>query len=157
SLGDRAPATEIRANRFLESGNGKRTVNRTIYGDALVCKTRLGAGSTSVSMVPPAQARLLERPGTWLTWRFREMTGRSHWELVLVDRHDKMLWAHSEERLNALETKRLTWPQPWFDEGLLSMENGYCVTLIHDVTPTEVLRRLEAGPDQISLSTWSQL
>jgi hypothetical protein len=173
SLGNKAPAAEIHGNRFLESENGKRTVNRTADGDALVCKTKLGLGAASVNVVQPAEARTLDQPDTWLTWRFLDADGDGHWALVLVGPDDELIWVHRKGNVTESGSEPVTapaaaaedngeveegdWPQPWMDTGLLGMDGGYCITVIHDVSPDEALRRFGAEDDQVSTSTWAEL
>lgn len=173
SLGDRAPATEIRDNRFLESDNGKRTVNRTPDGEALVHTTKYGLGASGTVVVQPADTRTLEQPGTWLTWRFLETDGHGQWRLVLVGADDEVLWLFDGGQLVRYEPEPPAVPpaaatdttddengdssDAWFETGLGGMDAGYCVTVIHDVDPDEALRRFGAEDAQISTSTWAEL
>ncbi|MFD2418597.1 DUF6461 domain-containing protein [Amycolatopsis pigmentata] len=169
SLGDRAPVTEIRDNRFLESGNGKRTVNRTPDGDALVHTTKYGIGARGIVVVPPADTRALEQPDTWLTWRFLDDDGNGRWNLVLVGPDDEVLWAFGERRpvkpepepspvvVDTMEGEEGAYSDEWLETGLGGMEGGYCVTAIQDVDPDEALRRFGAEDAQISTSTWAEL
>jgi hypothetical protein len=95
SLGDAAPAAEIQGIRFLDSADGKRTVNRTAGGDALLYRTNLGTSEPSEDVVQPVEARTLEQPDTRLAWRFLDPDGRNP-ALVLIGRDDELLWVHGE-------------------------------------------------------------
>jgi hypothetical protein len=169
SLGDRAPVAEIRANRVLTSGNGKRTVTRNASGDGLVHKRRMGKGAALVTVVQPAQAQALEQPGTWLTWRFIEKDGHCDWALVLVGPDDDVRWVlgngHAGEPPAAAGDDSKTRegdgsPRAWLETGLGlagGLEGGYCVTVIHNLDPDEALRRFGADDSQIATSTWAEL
>ncbi|MEU6266645.1 hypothetical protein [Saccharopolyspora shandongensis] len=107
SLGDKAPVAEIVGNRFLESGDGKRTVNRTPDGDALVHKWKLGMGAYTAIVVQPAHTAALDAPGTWLTWRFLKHDGLGNWELVLVDDEDEVRWVFGRGYVAEFEAEPL--------------------------------------------------
>jgi len=172
SLGDRAPVAEIRANRVLASGNGKRTVTRNAGGDGLVYKRKIGQGAALVTVVQPAQAQALDQPGTWLTWRFLPENGPGDWALVLVGPDDDVRWVLGQGHAappgpepaaqppaapaDDTQAGKSGYPRAWMDTGLGGME-AYCVTVIHNVDPDEALRRFGADDSQIATSTWAEL
>lgn len=154
---------DIQGSRFLESENGKRTVNRSADGSGLVCKTRFGLGTGSIVVVQPEEVRALEQPDTWLTWRFDE-TGSGNWSLVLVGPGDEVRWefgkGHADANGDFPDAEPVDLDEPgdgpdWL--VALRAESAYCVTVIHDVDPDEALRRFGAEDEQIWTATWTQL
>ncbi|WP_033293886.1 DUF6461 domain-containing protein [Amycolatopsis jejuensis] len=155
SLGDRAPVAEIHSRRFLESSSGKRTVHREAATGALICKTKIAGTAAGVFTIPPAAAQALDRPDTWLTWRFLDENGTTGWAVTLVGPGDEVLWTDS--RLVGDREPADGEPVGWLQEGLGSEYFPYCVTVIHDVDPDEALRRFGADDSEISTSTWAEL
>jgi hypothetical protein len=176
SLGDRAPVAEIRGNRILTSGNGKRTVARDTDGDGLFYRREIGVGAAVVTFLQPAQARALEQPDTWLTWQFLQGNGQDHWALVLVGPDDDVRWVLGQGHGTApgpepaaqppaapaddTQAGQGGRPRAWMDTGLGltgGLEGGYCVTVIHNVDPDEALHRFGADDGQIATSAWADL
>ncbi|MQY31350.1 DUF6461 domain-containing protein [Nocardia aurantia] len=165
SLGDRAPVAEIIGNRILKSANGKRTVVRQDEHAGLVHKRRFTGGGM-ITVVQPDEARTLQQPDTWLTWRFLDSDGSGAWELVLVDAAGEVRWIHGRGRFDptgahpadptadhrAADDANFV---AWLESGL-DIE-AYCVTVIHDVDPDEALRRFGATDAEISTATWPEL
>ncbi|HUQ60243.1 DUF6461 domain-containing protein [Lentzea sp.] len=179
SLGDSAPVSAIDGAFFLRSDDGKRTVTRRPDG-GLDHDIVLGVGGGLTAYIFADEARALDLPGTSLTWRFLTDGGRSDWRLVLVDERDVVVWVEqkgffpegyqpspeewyrpfSEEEGYQPSSKPAPAddydddPEPWMTKGL-GMNDFYCVTVIHDVTPDEALRRF--GATEISTTTWSEM
>jgi hypothetical protein len=162
-LGDRAPVVEIRDSRFIRSASGKRTVNRTADGAGLVMRWTLGDSAALTVVVPPEEARELEHPDTWLTWRFVEEGDHGDWRLVLVGPDDELLWVYGRGHVGDQGDLPASQPSDpdvdapeWLAVGLQA-DDAYCVTVIHDVDPDEALRRFGALDEEISTATWAQL
>ncbi|MFC9438653.1 DUF6461 domain-containing protein [Nocardia sp. NPDC057030] len=162
SLGDRAPVDWIRGNRVLMSDDGMYTVNRSADDESLVYTSKRTRGYWPIE---PVEARSLDQPGTWLTWRFPRR-GPEGSELVLVDHRGEVRWefglGHVERPAAAVsatveEAEESGNPHPWMDAGLGDMDGGYCLTVIHDIGPDEALRRVGADDSQIASATWAEL
>ncbi len=165
SLGDRAPVARIRGNRVLMSDDGKYTVNRSADGESLAYTSKRTGGYWPIK---PVDARSLDQPDTWLTWRFPRR-GPEGSELVLVGPGDDVRWefglGHVEQPASAVSAalgedggaEESGNPHPWMEAGFGDMDGGYCLTVIHDVDPDEALRRFGADDSQIATATWAEL
>jgi len=175
ALGDRAPAADITASRFLlyETDRKRRTVVRQQDGTLRIGEHEDGGGG-HYSLSDQLARWFDEQDGTVLTWRLlpdgRTQDSKS-WTLCLTSRDDRVLWrepmgnpttvpprptahAHGGPELSADEQAAEDFTS-WMDA--LNGGTEYCATVIHDISPDEALRRLGADPEQIMTGTFGDL
>lgn len=172
------------SHRFIKSANGRRTATRAANGDLMhdAGGGYYGGGGTSVVA---SESRRLEQPGTCLTWRFLEDEIHHHWywDLVLVDQENRIRWslgnghhvlsdepqpdtrrptaaAQSEHANDAQDPEYVEgdgYSSAWMDsDSGLGMDLHYCVTVIHDISPDEALRRFGVEERLVSTATWRE-
>ncbi|WP_130796891.1 DUF6461 domain-containing protein [Streptomyces otsuchiensis] len=175
-LGDRAPFAELGDGRCIQWEDGRRSATVSLTGELREERADhrgMPLGSTSLVV---SESRRLDRPGTWLTWRFLDDERGSGWELVLVDAADRVVWGLSRGDIDpadgvggertAEETAVLPdqplpveesggYEDAWAEE--LGLDDWYCVTVVRDTAPDTVLTRLGAEPEEITTATQQQL
>ncbi|NJQ06518.1 DUF6461 domain-containing protein [Streptomyces lonarensis] len=176
-LGDRAPFAELGGGRVIRWTDGRRSATVSLLGELREEKVdHRGMPIGSCSLIV-SESRRLDRPDTWLTWRFLDDSEGCGWELVLVDADDRVVWALGRgdvdpaagvggEQDPAEGTAVLPDPPlPVAESGAydsaweeaLELDDWYCVTVVRDAAPDQVLTALGAEPAEITTATEEQM
>ncbi|WP_103501489.1 MULTISPECIES: DUF6461 domain-containing protein [unclassified Streptomyces] len=182
-LGDRAPFAELGDGRCIQWEDGRRSATVSLTGELREERADHRGMPQGSSGLAPSEAQRLDRPDTWLTWRFLDDDQGFGWDLVLLDAADRVVWALHRGDVDPAKdcagtagpasapartptTPATPGPElPVAESGeydaewedVLGLDDWYCVTVIRDVTPDQALTALGAAPEEITTATEDQL